>query len=87
MNREKTHTSDNNVVSLDSFRSKRKFDDEVGRGRTPLHVSHLDGKIKGSPHLKRPDAEDFGNRMQRIKMSLEKINKLMSDLKNKSRED
>jgi hypothetical protein len=69
------------VVDLKSFRQKKEVADNFARGRTPLYVSHLDGKVQGSPHLKRPEAEDFGTRLQRIKMSLEKINLLMSQLK------
>jgi len=47
-------------------------------------MSHLDGKVKGSPHLSRPEAEDFGDRLQRIRNSLEKINSLISELKKMS---
>jgi hypothetical protein len=50
-----------------------------------LHVSHIDGKVKGSPHFRRPEADDFGDRMQRIKTSLEKINQLMTELKKTTR--
>jgi len=57
------------------------------KGRTPLYVSHLDGKVYGRP---KTEEEDFGDRMQRIRASLEKINQLMADLKHaqkRSQED
>ncbi len=77
---------DQNVVDFSAYRKKKEAEQEISRGRLPLHVSHLDGKIKGSPHFKSPQADDFGDRMQRIKHSLEKINQLMADLKRNSRE-
>ena len=70
-----------NVVDLSVFKRNKDQQDELARGRTPLHVSHIDGKVKGSPHFHRPEADDFGDRMQRIKTSLEKINQLMAELK------
>ena len=74
-----------NVVDFTNFKRSRDLDDQLSRGRTPLHVSHIDGKVKGSPHLRRPEADDFGDRMQRIKASLEKINQLMGELKKSTR--
>ena len=69
------------VVDLAAFRQKKEITDNLARGRNPLYVSHADGKVTGSPHLKRPEAPDFGDRLQRIRTSLEKINSLMSELK------
>jgi hypothetical protein len=69
------------VVDLTTFRRKKEADDEFGRGREPLYASHLTGRVTGSPHLKRPDAPDFGDRLQRIRASLDKINRLMTELK------
>lgn len=49
-------------------------------------LSVKNGKVVGSPHLKTPEpSEDFGDRMQRIRASLEKINQLMADLKANSK--
>ena len=76
----------NNIVDFGEFRKKKEFEDKVAKGRTPLFISHLDGKVKGSPHLSSPQPEDFGDRMQRIRLSLEKINQLMNELKKNSRE-
>lgn len=77
------------VLDLQAFREKKKIEDDVSRGRTPLYVSHLDGSVKGSPHFKGPagDQNDFASRMQRIKASLEKINSLMAELKNNKEEE
>ncbi len=74
------------VVDLASFRKKKATEGEFARGREPLYVSHLEGKVTGSPHTKRPDAEGFGDRLTRIRSSLEKINRLMADLKRMSAE-
>lgn len=82
--------SESKVVDLGSFKRKKEIAAELGQGRTPLYVSHLDGKLKGSPHLKSPgetsgtETSDFGDRLQRIRMSLEKINSLMFELKKMS---
>lgn len=70
-----------NVFNLSAYRQKKSSEESIARGRIPLHISHLDGKVKGSPHLKGKDQEEFGDRMQRIRTSLEKINQLMAELK------
>ncbi len=50
-------------------------------------LSVKNGKVVGSPHLKTPEhSDDFGDRMQRIRASLEKINQLMAELKANSKE-
>jgi hypothetical protein len=73
------------VVDLASFRKRKEVADELTRGgRSPLYVSHLTGKVTGSPHMKRPESPDFGDRLQRIRSSLEKINRLMTELKKMS---
>lgn len=73
------------VVDLASFRKKKDTNEEFARGgRKPLYVSHLTGKVTGSPHLKGPQSPDFGDRLQRIRSSLEKINRLMGELKKMS---
>ncbi|MBQ48965.1 MAG: hypothetical protein CMP10_16385 [Zetaproteobacteria bacterium] len=76
-----TSSENGNVLDFNAFRSKKEFERDISRGRLPLHVSHLDGKVKGSPHLNQDDKEDFSQRMQRIRQSLEKINLLMAELK------
>jgi hypothetical protein len=73
-----------NIVDLGSFRRRKVLEQELARGRNPLFVSHLNGKIDdGLNKNAKSDAEspDFGDRLQRIKTSLSKINQLMSELK------
>lgn len=77
----KENSTHSNVVDLTNFKRTKDLESQLSRGRTPLHVSHIDGKVKGSPHFRRPEADEFGDRMQRIRTSLEKINQLMADLK------
>lgn len=81
----KSEDKDTQVVDLASFRRKKAVDEELTRGgRNPLYVSHLTGKVTGQPHANRPESPDFGDRLQRIRASLEKINRLMSELKKMS---
>lgn len=72
------------VVDMASFRKKKTMDQELARDRKPLYVSHLTGKITGNPEGKGTEPGDFGDRLQRIRSSLEKINRLMSELKKMS---
>lgn len=69
------------IVDLSSFRKKKEIEQDLAQGRRPLFVSHADRKMTGSPHLRNPEAEDFGDRLQKIRSSLERINKLMAELK------
>ena len=71
-----------NVIDFKKAKEKKEVEKSLSNDRVPLFVSHLDGKIKGSPYFNRPDSEDFGDRIQRIRTSLEKINTLMTRLKN-----
>jgi hypothetical protein len=75
------------IIDLASFRAKKNVKEDLGKGREPLFISHMDGKLSGSPHMKRPEAEDFGDRLSRIKLSLEKINRLMAELKKVSNKE
>lgn len=73
------------VVDLANFRKQKEVAEELTRGgRSPLYVSHMTGKVTGNPHMKRPESPDFGDRLQRIRSSLEKINRLMTELKKMS---
>ena len=69
------------VINLSSYREKKGIEESISRDRTPLHVSHIDERRNRSPYLKHKDSESFGERMFRIKQSLEKINQLMKELK------
>ena len=74
MNSQDENRKSGNVVDLSSFRKKKDTENELAPGRKPLYVSHMKGKVTGSPHLKGPEANDFGDRLTRIRSSLEKIN-------------
>ena len=49
--------------------------------RTPLYIDHKNGRVTGSPHFKPQEDIDLGDRVQRIRSSLERINTLMAELK------
>lgn len=70
-------TPSNNVVSLAQFRAKKHNTQELTRGRKPLYVSHLNKTVSSESG----DSHDLGDRISRIKSSLERINTLMKDLK------
>lgn len=77
-----------NIVDLASFRKQKEVTEDFAPGRSkPLYASHKNGKVTGSPHLKSPEASDFGDRLTRIRTSLDKINRLMAELKKMSSED
>ena len=78
--------SSSNVVDLGSFRKKKIHDQEVARGRNPLYVSHQKGTISNASHPSPAVPQDMGDRLQRIRSSLQKINQLMSELRKMSDE-
>ena len=59
------------VVNIKSLLDKKKLKEDLSNGRQPLYASHLGN-------------EDFGDRLLRIRTSLERINQLMSELKKTS---
>jgi hypothetical protein len=59
------------VISLIEYKEKKKWEEEVAKGRTPLYVSHLSGKI----------SNDFSKTITDIKIKLGKINNLMIELR------
>ncbi len=69
------------IVDLASFRKKKEVADNLSHGRQPLYMSHVDGKVTGSPHFDGKHTDNFGDRLSRIRTSLEKINRLMAELK------
>jgi len=70
------------IVDFSKFKKKKEKETEFTRGRKPLYVSHLSGKVSGN---EREEEENFGDRLERIKSSLERINTLMSELKKMSK--
>jgi len=69
----------NNIISISEYRVKQNIKDELAHGRNPLYVSHLTGKITGSSS--REPKQDFGDRLSKVRASIEKINRLMRELK------
>lgn len=66
------------LIDLKGYKQNKEVATELTRGnRQPLYVSHKTGKITGGEEQN----EEFANRLQRIRASLERINKLMADLK------
>ena len=76
-----------NIVNLHDFKRRKESSEEFVRNeRKPLYVSHLTGQISASDKATertkaKGEANDFGDRLHRIRSSLDKINKLISDLK------
>jgi len=75
----------NNVIDIKTRRPIKSEPDDTPK----LRVDRATGKVTGSPHFRRPEDDAFGDRMQRVKQSLEKINALMQELNRigKNRED
>ncbi len=61
------------IINFSDFVTKEKLDSEVSNKRKPLYESHLKTSEK--------EGGDFTLRMDRIKRSLERINNLMTELK------
>ncbi len=75
-----------NILDFESFKKKKIIENELTSDRQPLYISHLEGKLKGTPHERTTKAEDFGDRIGRIRTSLDKINRLMQELRKVSSE-
>lgn len=73
------------VVDLQAYRQNKKLETDFARGRQPLYSSHLDQSAAASAKQNSED-DDFGQRMQRIRSSLERINQLMYELKKNSKD-
>lgn len=74
------------VLDLGTFRKKRETNSEFAPSRQPLYSSHLSytpDKMSGKRRTPSQDA-DFGDRLNRIRASLDKINRLMGELKKMS---
>ena len=82
-------TKDAKIIDFSTFRRKKTEEQDLTRGRSkPLYVSHNEGTVTTSPHADRSGkTEDFGDRVSRIKASLERINSLMAELKKMSAQD
>lgn len=77
--------TDNNIINFFKYKErkveKKETANEFARGREPLYVSHQTGKVTGKEL-----EPNFGDRLSRIRNSLERINSLMAELKRTSNE-
>lgn len=69
-----------NVVSIKDFLAKKLKDTE---DKPKIYVNHTTGKITGPNG---PKQEPMQDRLTRIRRSLERINSLMAELKEASRD-
>lgn len=84
MSMNETNSTDKKVLDFSAFKKKQEINSEFSRARKPLYVNSEDGRISGSAEGAKSDlssTEDFGDRMQKIRSSLDRINSLMADLK------
>ncbi len=76
------------VVELSAFKKKRETAEQLARGRKPLYVNHGEGTVSGRPNAPQASAGvDMGDRLTKIRGSLDRINQLMSELKKLSAKD
>lgn len=71
------------ILDFSAFKNKQDINKEFSRSRKPLFVNQDKGRISGSSDEAKSaqSNEDFGDRLQKIRSSLERINTLMADLK------
>lgn len=71
------------VLDFTAFKKKQEVNSEFSRARKPLYVNNDEGRVSGTEDGAKNAAstEDFGDRLQKIRSSLDRINTLMSDLK------
>lgn len=71
------------VIDIKDYKAKKDLD-LTRNNRQPLYVSHSTGKISGKEIPN--EGTDFADRLVRIRTSLDRINKLMAELKGISNE-
>ena len=84
MSMNQSPSQETKVVDFSAFKKKVEVSQEVSRGRKPLYVNPEEGRVSGtadSAKAKQAASEDFGDRLQNIRSSLERINNLMAELK------
>jgi hypothetical protein len=83
MSTQDTHSPEKKVLDFTAFKKKLEVNQEVARGRKPLYLNHEEGRVSGSAKgaVSQLHGEDFGDRLQKIRASLDRINNLMADLK------
>lgn len=83
MSMNETPSNQSKVLDFTAFKKKQDVNNEFARSRKPLYVNSEEGRISGNPDGAKSASqpEDFGDRMQKIRSSLDRINSLMADLK------
>lgn len=71
------------VLDFTAFKKKQDTNSEFSRARKPLYINNEDGRVSGTNEGAKNAAstDDFGDRLQKIRSSLDRINTLMADLK------
>jgi hypothetical protein len=71
------------VISFTAYKNKETINNEFSHSRKPLYVNSDDGRISGNPVVASKGAQegDLGDRLHKIRSSLDRINTLMADLK------
>jgi hypothetical protein len=63
------------IINISDFKKKKKHEEEVVKGQRPLVISSATEKTCDKK------TEYFGDKTDKIRASLEKINRLMAELK------
>ena len=72
------------VISFTDYKTKNAVNSEFSHARKPLYVNSDDNRISGKPESaasSTPASGDLGDRLHKIRSSLDRINTLMADLK------
>jgi hypothetical protein len=83
MSTNQTPSQETKVLDFTAFKKKQEVNQEVSRGRKPLYINSEQGHVSGTAEGAKSAStgEDFGDRLQKIRTSLDRINNLMADLK------
>jgi hypothetical protein len=78
-----TPSQETKVLDFTAFKKKQEINQDVARGRKPLYINNDEGRVSGTAAgaTAQTSGEDFGDRLQKIRASLDRINNLMADLK------
>lgn len=71
------------VISFTAYKNKEAINKEFSHSRKPLYVNSDNGRISGNLEVATRGAPegDLGDRLHKIRSSLDRINTLMADLK------
>jgi hypothetical protein len=71
------------ILDFSKFKQKQETNSEFSRARKPLYLNSNNGKVSGTEDGAKSASsqDDFGDRLVKIRTSLDRINSLMADLK------